>query len=81
MSCELLIMLSSLNSAMESWKKNKIYIHLGYTLQKTLILLQNLQFADEKLIKFMDAVIHTTIELLKGITINVFCSWAEVKIT
>lgn len=74
------MMSSSLNSRMEGWQKNKIYVHLGYTLHKILILLQKIQINDVKLNKFIEAVIHTTIELLKGITINVFCSWAEVEI-
>lgn len=62
-----------------SWKAHKIYRHMGFTF---LILLELLQCCDKKnhlLARIVDCLLQITCDVMKAVTIDVFCAWAEVN--
>ncbi|XP_030758370.1 uncharacterized protein LOC115884060 [Sitophilus oryzae] len=64
---------------METMIKKQIYVHMGFTLLK---LLDLLLYIDENIValtKIVNSVISVTCIIVKSVTLDIFCEWAEVE--
>ncbi|KAK4880881.1 hypothetical protein RN001_004200 [Aquatica leii] len=60
----------------QSWTFVRLQEHIGYTLLHILKLLNHCPISLERLI---NSLINSTITIMKAVTLNVFCVWAEVQ--
>lgn len=60
-------------------KAVQIYQHMGFTLLSLFELLLSCDKENINLRKFIENLLKTCCTIIKNVTINVFCSWAEVS--
>lgn len=77
------IMLSNLtgiySDQTKNMKQSHIYQHMGYCLMKLFDLLLLCKKEQLSLQKFVSNVIRTCCSIIRNVTINVYCAWAEVR--
>lgn len=65
-----------------SWKKLKLYTHMGYIGLYSLTLLDICDLQESSYIfqsSMLNALMSATIELFRSVTITIYCVWAEVN--
>lgn len=77
--CEMLCILSGIKLEQIN-NMEFLYKHMGYTLLYLLRLFQNISFKNERFSKLTVCLRDTTTKVLKAVTVDIYCSWAEVSI-
>lgn len=67
-------------SILQQWNKRRIYEHMGLTFFKLLKLMRICPIGNEFYKKIVMTLTEGLTCVLKAITINVYCTWAEVII-
>lgn len=79
-SVEMLRYLGGLNTEeMKSWKARNIYQHMGFTFLNLLKLLQCCDNNNRFLAKIVHTLLQISCDVMKAVTVDVFCVWAEVR--
>lgn len=64
---------------MMSLKAQKIFRHMGFTFLTLLELLQCCDNSNPILTRIVCCLLQVTCDVMKAVTVDVFCAWAEVK--
>ncbi|CAH0552693.1 unnamed protein product [Brassicogethes aeneus] len=64
---------------MKTWKVEKIYEHMGYSLIKLFDLLLYCEKDNILHRQFLENILKTSCAILKNVTIDVYCTWAEIE--
>lgn len=58
---------------------SKVHEHMGYSFLEILQIINLCPHCDLNLSRFIDCTINVAIKIMEAVTINVFCTWAQVK--
>lgn len=75
---QLLMQISGFDpEAVQGWKREQLYKHIGYTILKLLKLLQYCDIGNVGLTRIVGSLIEAASSVARAITLNIYCSWAE----